>query len=322
MKIILSSVLVDNPDVELEIIKDSGHELVFIPNEDNEAFLEAIKDIDAIVTADKQITPEMIDTMNNCKVIVRQGIGYDSIAIEKAREKGIIVCNVPDYCVQEVSDFTVGLILCCARQIVNYHKHTTSGIWNINSVHEVSKMPPLRRMQDQTIGIVGFGRIGRLIATKLKAFGAKLLVNDPKIKPELAAEYGVIITDLDDLLEKSDFVSLNVPLTDKTYHLINDKALDKMKPTAYLINTGRGPIVDETAIIQALKERRIAGAALDVLENEPPDKDSELLKLDNLILTPHAAFFTQDSFLELRTRAMEEALRVLNGEKAENPVNC
>lgn len=321
MEILLSSVLVTDPDIEKELLKNKEYNLKFIANEDEKSFLQEIKVADAIVTADKQITRQMIETMDKCKVIVRQGIGFDSIDIQAAKEKEICVCNVPDYSVEEVSEFTIALLLTLSRHINTYINHVKEGIWNIQSVHNINNYPPMRRSSTQTLGIIGFGRIARLVAQKAKPFGFKIVSYDPYVDKNTASQLGVELVDLDRLLEVSDFITINAPLTKETYHIINKETLKKVKKTVYIINTARGPHICEEDLYEALKNKNIAGAALDVTETEPLPKDHKLLKLDNLIITPHAAFFTKDSYEELRRRAFSEAIRVLDGENPENQVN-
>ncbi len=321
MKIVLSSVIVPNPDLEEEILRKFDYDFVFVPNEDDNRFLGEIEDADAIVIADKKINKDTIDRMKKCKVIVRQGIGFDSIDINYAKEKGISVCNVPDYSIEEVSEFTVALVLNLARHINSYDSYVRKGVWDIQSVYNLGKFPPMRRSSTQTLGIIGLGRIAKLVAKKAKPFGFKIISYDPFVPENIAKELGVTLVSLDNLLQESDFITINVPLNKDTYHLINSETLNKMKETAYLVNTARGPHVCEDDLYDALKNKRIAGAAIDVTENEPIDVDSKLLKLDNLIVTPHAAFFTKDSFEELRRRALEEAIRVLEGKEPINRVN-
>lgn len=320
-KIVLSSVLVEDPNIETKLAEEIKMNLVFVPNEDNERFIKEIVDADGIVVADKPISKEMIQSMKNCKIIARQGIGYDSIDIEEAKKRGIYVCNVPDYSIEEVSEYTLALILALNRHIIEYNEHTREGIWDIQSVHDVSKYPPMRRSKNLTLGIVGMGRIARLVAKKALPFGFKLISYDPYVQQDKVDDLGVKMVTLDTLLKESDFISLNLPLTDETHHMISDEAFDQMKETAYLVNTGRGPLVDENALIKALKDKKIAGAAIDVTETEPLPKDHPLFQFKNLIVTPHAAFFTKDSFEELRERAFKEAIRVLSGEAPENVVN-
>lgn len=320
-KVVLSSVIVEDPTYEKGFIETAGFDLVFVPNDDQERFLKEIVDADAIITADKKITKEMIDTLENCKVIVRQGIGFDTIDLERSKEKGIAVCNIPDYCVEEVSEFTVALMLNLWRHINTYDKHTREGIWDIQSVHKITGFPAMRRSSTQTLGITGFGRIARLVAKKAKPFGFRIITSDPYIDPKIPEEMGVELVDFDTLVKQSDIISVNTPLTPETKHMFNMDVFKKMKDTAYIVNTGRGPLIKEDDLYEALKNKVIAGAALDVTETEPLEKDNKLFTLDNIIITPHAAFYTEDSYLEMRRRACEEVIRVLSGQEPENRVN-
>lgn len=320
-KIVLSSVIVEDPTYEKGFIEDAGFDLVFVPNDDEETFLKEIVDADAIITADKKITKEMIDSLENCKVIVRQGIGFDTIDIQRASERNIPVCNVPDYCIEEVSEFTVALILNMLRHINTYDKHTREGIWDIQSVHKINGFPPMRRSSMLTLGITGFGRIARLVAKKAKPFGFRIITANPYIDPKVPEEMGVELVDFDTLVKESDIISVNTPLTPETKHMFNMAVFKEMKNTSYIVNTGRGSLIKEDDLYEALKNKIIAGAALDVTETEPLDKDNKLFALDNLIVTPHAAFYSEDSYLELRRRACEEVIRVLSGQEPENRVN-
>ncbi|MDD2493627.1 MAG: C-terminal binding protein [Tissierellia bacterium] len=320
-KVVLSSVLITDPAYEKELIEKAGFELVFVPNDDNETFAKEIVDADAVITADKKISKELVDSMEKCKVIVRQGIGYDTIDLVTTKEKGIAVCNIPDYSIHEVSDYTLALMMTILRHTNTYNEHTRKGIWDIQSVHTVSGFPPMRRFYTQTLGIFGFGRIAKLVAKKAKPFGFRIITTDPYVDPKVAEEMGVEMVDFNTVVRESDVVSINTPLTPETKHSFNLEVFKKMKPTAFVINTGRGPLIKEDDLYEALKNKVIAGAAIDVTETEPLPADNKLFTLENLIVTPHAAFYTQDSFEELRRRACEEAIRVLSGQEPENRVN-
>ncbi len=320
-KIVVSSVLITDPAYEKELIEEAGFQLKFVPNDDNETFLKEVVDADAVITADKKITKDIIDSMNKCKVIVRQGIGYDTIDLATAKKKEIVVCNVPDYSIQEVSDYTLALMMTILRHTNTYNEHTRKGIWDIQSVHTITGFPPMRRFSTQTLGIFGFGRIAKLVAKKAKPFGFRIIATDPYVDSKVAEEMGVELVDFDTVVREADVMSINTPLTPETKHMFNLEVFKKMKPTAFVINTGRGPLIKEKDLYEALKNKVIAGAAIDVTETEPLPVDNELFTLENLIITPHAAFFTRDSFEELRRRACEEAIRVLNGQEPENRVN-
>ena len=322
-KVVLSSVLVSQEESKYErgLIENAGFEFLFVPNENEEQFKKEIVDCDAVITADKKIPAEYIEMMNKCKVIARQGIGYDSIELVRSKEKGIAVCNIPDYSIQEVSDHTMALVLALMRHIKDYDRHTRSGIWDIKSIHTVDGYPAMRRFSTQTLGIFGFGKIAKLVAKKARGFGFRIIATDPYVSQKEADEYGVELVDFDTVLRESDIMTINMPLTAETKHKFNLETFKKMKKTAAVVNTGRGPLIKEDDLYVALKERIISAAAIDVTEEEPLPKDHKLFELNNLIVTPHAAFYTSDSYEEMRRRACEEVIRVLNGEETENRVN-
>ena len=322
-KVVLSSVLVSQEESKYErgLIENAGFEFLFVPNENEEQFKKEIVDCDAVITADKKIPAEYIEMMNKCKVIARQGIGYDSIELVRSKEKGIAVCNIPDYSIQEVSDHTMALVLALMRHIKDYDRHTRSGIWDRKSIHTGAGYPAMRRFSTQTLGIFGFGKIAKLVAKKARGFGFRIIATDPYVSQKEADEYGVELVDFDTVLRESDIMTINMPLTAETKHKFNLETFKKMKKTAAVVNTGRGPLIKEDDLYVALKERIISAAAIDVTEEEPLPKDHKLFELNNLIVTPHAAFYTSDSYEEMRRRACEEVIRVLNGEEPENRVN-
>ncbi len=320
-KVVVHSVLLDSPDIEEEVLSQIDANLVFVPNEDVDLFFKEITDADAIIIADREISSTDVDTLERCKIIARQGIGFNNIDLVNTKGKDIAVTNVPDYCLDEVSDFAMSLMLSMLRHIPTYNSHVREGIWDIKSIITKSGFPTMRRLNTQTLGIVGFGRIARELAKKARPFGFKMLAYDPYISEEVAAEYGAELVDFDTIVKESDVITVHSPLTPETEHMFNIDVFEQMKETAILINTSRGPLVKENDLVKALKNKLIAGAAIDVTEVEPPAIDGELLKLNNLIITPHAAFFTEDSYNELRKRAAEEVVRVLSGKEAENRVN-
>jgi D-3-phosphoglycerate dehydrogenase len=254
----------------------------------------------------------VIESLKRCKVIARYGVGVDNIDVEAATEHKIIVANVPDYCIDEVSTHTMALILACARGITLLDRKRREKRWDFTLAK------PLFRTQGKILGLFGLGKIARAIAQKALGFGFKIIAYDPYV-PKV--DGGIKLVEFSQLLSDSDFVSLHVPLTAETRHSFGENELKKMKKTAYLINTSRGPIVDEKALYQALKNRWIAGAALDVMEKEPPDWNSSLLQLDNLIITPHISFYSEESYVELKTKVAQAVLSVLKGELPRAIVN-
>jgi len=320
-KVVIHSLLVEDPTLEMEILKSVDAEVVFVPNEDEERFFEEIKDADGVIIADRKIKPDNVETLKNCKIIARQGIGFDNIDLVSTKEKGIAVTNVPDYCIDEVSDYAMSLMLSMLRHIPTYDRHVREGVWDINSIMTKSGFPQMRRLNTQTLGILGFGKIAREVARKSRAFGFRMITADPYIDEKVVKEYGAELVDLDTLLREADVITIHSPLTPETRDMFNREAFEKMKDNAIIINTSRGPLVNEKDLYEALKNKVIAGAAVDVTVAEPIEEDNPLLSLENYIVTPHAAFFTQDSYIELRERAAGEVVRVLSGQEPESRVN-
>ncbi len=243
----------------------------------------------------------------SCRGIVRYGIGVDNIDVERATALGIAVANVPDYCIAEVSDHTVALALAASRRLIASHEAARQGRWGTDVMQGTA------RLGTQTMGIVGFGRIGQETARKVRALVARVLVYDPFVPAGRVQQAGAVPADLDTLLAEADIVAVNCPLTAATRHLINATTLASMKPTAWLINTARGEIVNEDDLVAALREGRIGGAALDVLAAEPPPSDAPLLHMANAIVTSHVAWYSQDALRDLQRRAAEQARDLLLG---------
>ena len=257
----------------------------------------------------------LIRSLRRCRIIARYGVGVDTIDLDAASAAGIMVTNVPDYCVQEVSDHALALILTLARGIGRAMLSTRQGAWDLGAVR------PLRRLEGQTLALLGFGRMGRAVAEKARPLGFRIIAYDPYLPADVIRKSGAEPVDLDTALGEADYLSVHVPLSDETRHLIDSAALERMKPTAYLVNTSRGGIVDTEALVEALQAGKLAGAALDVLEQEPPPADLELLQMPNVILTPHTAFYSEESLIELQTKAAEEVVSVISGKAPRNPVN-
>lgn len=305
---------------EKDALESIGAELVVSPGgqESNENELATLAaEVDAIMTNWAKVTRKVIQSSPRCRIIARYGVGVDNIDVAAASEMGIVVTNVPAYCVDEVTDHAMALLLTQARRVVVYDRAIRSGRW------DVKVGDPVRRISGKVLGIIGLGRIGSCLASKAKAFGLKVIAYDPYLSPEKVKERGGVAVDFPRLLKESDFISIHAPLSKEvgTAGMFGDAEFRAMKPTAYLINTARGGIVDDMALCQALKEKVIAGAGLDVLPNEPIAADSPLLGLDNLILTPHAAFWSEESCNDLQVQAAQEVVRVLGGELPLSPIN-
>jgi D-3-phosphoglycerate dehydrogenase / 2-oxoglutarate reductase len=278
--------------------------------------LAVARDADAILVTYAKLPGELLRQLTRCKAIGRFGLGVDNIDLPAAKELGIAVNYVPDYCLREVSDHAMALLLALARKVTFSNKLVQSGRW------EVPPIVPLRRLEGQVLGLVGFGNIPRTLAPKAKAFGLKVLTYDPYVVTEALTATGVESVSFDDLLTRSDFISVHAPLQPATRGLVNAKTFAKMKKGAFLINTARGPLVDEPALIAALDSGHLGGAALDVVMTEPLAKDSALIGRDNVILTPHTAFYSVEALEELQTKCASDVARVLSGEKAIYPISA
>lgn len=302
---------------EAEELAKVGAELVGVDCTTEDEIIEAARDADAIITGAARLTRRVMESLPACQVIVRYGIGYDTVDVDAATDNSILVVNIPDFCIEEVSNHAITLLLSCAKKLVLMDSGTKQGLW----AETKRAQAPMASIYGQTLGLVGCGNIGRMTARKAQCFGLMTLGYDPYVDKSLASEYGITLVSLPDLLKESDFVSVHTPLNKETRHLIGEKEFKQMKPGAYFINTARGSVVDEVALIKALDEKWIAGAGLDVFEQEPVAPDNPLLRMDNVVVTPHSASYSDASFQRLRTCVGQEAARVLSGKWPRNVVN-
>lgn len=303
-------------DVERSVLADVA-EVVdgnALPKEERQPALANARAV-LLGTRDRLDAPT-IAAMKQCRVIVRYGIGVDNVDIAAATRQGIVVSNVRDYAMEEVSDHALALLLAANRHLIPAHTAARARQWG------TAAMGGVRRLRSQTVGVVGFGRIGQALARKVKPLVARVVAYDALVPSAVMGEQGIEAQDFPTLLHLSDYVSLHCPLTPETRHLFNAHSLAQMKPTAWLINTARGEIIDEAALAASLSAGRLGGAALDVLTQEPPPEDHPLLRLDNVILTSHIAFFSKEALLDLQRLAAEEARRILTGEPPRSPVNA
>jgi D-3-phosphoglycerate dehydrogenase / 2-oxoglutarate reductase len=250
-----------------------------------------------------------MSSLKKCKVLGRTGIGTDPIDVPTATKHGMAVVNVPSYCEEEVSDHAMAHLLTLARKTALYDRSVRAGKWDFN----VGR--PVPRLRGMTLGLIGFGKIPRLLVPKAKGFGLNVISADPYVKPEDMAKAGVEYVTLDALLARADFISVHAPLLPATRGMIGAAQFAKMKKTACIINTSRGPVIDEPALIAALQTRQIAGAGLDVLSEEPPPASSPLLKMENVVLTPHAGYYSEDSLVDLHVKIARNVGLVLNGKR-------
>lgn len=293
--------------IEKEIVEGSAGELVYGHAQTEDEVIEIARNADGIINQYASITRKILAALPKCKVVSRYGIGVDTIDAEAATDLGVVVCNVPAYCIHEVSDHALALMLSLSRRIVKANNQIKKGGWDF------SLLTPIFPAQKCTVGIVGLGNIGKCFAQKVKALGYTCIATDPYIDAQIFIELGVKQVSLPELLKSSDVVSLHVPLTEETHHLIGVQELEMMKPTAILINTARGKIVDQEALAHALKSSTIAGAGLDVLEAEPPAPRDPVVGLENAIITPHIAYYSEESIVRLRSITTRSAIAVLQG---------
>jgi D-3-phosphoglycerate dehydrogenase len=313
-KVVLTDYVWDSLAVEKQILGDLA-DLVPMKAKSPDEFLGAAGDCDALLnTYAGPITAEVMAKMPKCKIIARYGIGVDTIDLDAATQAGIIVTNNPSYCIEEVAEHTMALLLAAARKIPFYDRMVRGGRW------EVPPGKPIFRLAGRTLGLVGFGNIARQVAVRATAFGMQILYYDPFVREGQSGVPGRSV-DLDTLLRESDFVSLHPPLTPQTRKMIGDEAFSKMKPAAVLINCARGPVVDTDALVRALDGGKIAGAALDTVDPEPLANPHALRGRENVTITPHTAWYSEQAMAGLQAGAPAEVRRVLSGEWPVNVVN-
>ena len=283
---------------------------------DDESFRTAIRDADALIVLDRKTGPAHMDVMEQCRVILALQIGYNCVDVAAATERGIVVANVPAYCVDEVANHTIMFFFALQKNLRSLILETGNGGWSYKAGE------PAYTLEGRTFGIVGLGRIGRRVAAKMQSLGVNLISYDPYLHDDIFELAGVErCYELDELLSRSDYVSLHVPLNDETFHLIGPEEIEKMKRGAKLINTCRGGVVDTQALVGALDKSLIAGAALDVLEQEPPDADDPVLSHPRITVTPHSAWYSEESMDKVKEQGMDEVVRVLQGKRPWYAVN-
>ena len=303
-------------DREREVLEPHGVELIPSPSGDEETLSRLAKGVDGIMTCFASVTPAVVRASDRLKVVARYGIGVDNIAVDVATSRDVVVTNVPDYCVEEVAEHALALLFACARRLARYDRDVRDKKWN-------SKVGmPLFRIHGKTLGIVGFGQIGKRVASKAQALGLNVLAFSPSLTPSQAHQIGCRAVDLTELLNHSDFVSLHLPLTPETASMFDRERFGEMKQGAIFINTSRGGLVDSDALAAALTSGHLAAAGIDVLPQEPPDWDEPLLNQENLITTPHVAFYSEESLAELQTRTAQAVACVLQSAMPESVVNA
>lgn len=313
-KVVITDHEYEDVENEKKALSELDVELVDLQCRDRESILKAAKDADALIIQYAKMPGELVEQLDKCKVIARYATGFDGIDLEVCTEKGIYVCNVSDYCREEVSTYALSLLLEMATRVGKHNEWTHSGNWY--------GMPGKQHsLKNQVIGVVSFGRIARSYIDKIKPLCDNIWVYDAYVADDAILQYGAVPKTLEEIYAGADYISLHCPLTAETHHLIDRKALTAMKKSAVLINVARGAVVSEKDLVWALENGEIAGAALDVLEQEPPEKDNPLFKFDNVIISPHSAWYSEESQAVLQRTPAEDVARVLKGEMPLNLVN-
>ncbi len=307
LKVVLTDYEYKSLATEKEVLRRVGIELTTAQCKTEEEVINACFDADGIINQYAPITRKVIDNLNKCKVIARYGVGVDTIDVEAATEKGIIVSNVTDYCIDEVSDHAFALLMSAARKVVALNDAVKNGTWDFNVG------VPIFRLRGRVLGLVGFGQIPQALAKKAQSFGIEVVAFDPFVSREVAEQLAVQLVTLEELCSTSDFISVHAPLNEHTKGILSDEQFALMKKETFVINTARGPVIDEKALIRALQNGTIAGAALDVVEEEPISSDNPLLNMDHVILNPHVAWYSEESQEELKRKTAQNVADVLSG---------
>ena len=289
-----------------------GAELILAQVQEEKDLIRACREADGLINQYALLPRRVLENLPKCKVVSRYGVGVDSVDLRAATDLGIIVANVPDYCIDEVANQTLSMILGLIRKTAFFDKKVKSGQWDFRLGI------PIYRTQGKTLGLIGCGKIGLEVAKRISAFGVRVIAFDPYLEK---APQGIELKDFDTVLKESDFISIHCPLNDSTRHLIGERAFGKMEKKPIVVNTSRGPIIDERALIHALNKGMISGAGLDVLEKEPPDPQNPLLRMDNVVLSPHVGFYSEDSISELKRRTAKNVSDVLMGRWPRSVVN-
>ena len=310
--------IVSNPFIphDAQDYRKLGAEFLTRPCQTEDEIVAATGDADFVITFRRPLTRRVVGHLKQCKMIYNDGTGFESIDIGAATEYGICVSYPAGYCTEEVAEHTMALILACARKIVRLDRAVRAGKWSSYEKREIrfQILPPMFSLRGQTLGLVGFGRIARSLVPRGKGFELRVIAFDPNVPSHVCEELGVEPVSFEYLLTNSDFVSVHAAFTPSARHMLGIEQFKKMKPTAYLINCARGDFIDEAALVTALAQGYIAGAALDVLQGESMGVDHPLLKFENVIITPHVAYYSEESKLKLARRPYEEIVQLVNGQ--------
>ena len=302
-------------EIEHRVLADADAEVAVLEGPGREELKKGVARAHALLVRQSVIDAEVLDCCPECKAVARYGVGVDNVDLKEATSRGVVVANTPGFCDVDVATHAAALLLSLARRVVSHDRRVRAGEWDIGSSE------PIHRLQGRTVGLLGLGAIGRRLAGMLRGFEVKLVAHDPYVDEVAARELGAELVELDELFGRSDFVSLHAPFTKETRHVVCERTLALMKEGAFLVNTSRGGLVDEEALLGALKSGKLAGAALDVFEKEPLPEESPLRSLPDVILTDHASWYSEESLAELQRRTAEAARDVLLGKKPESVVN-
>lgn len=321
-KVVITDYDFGDVEVEREILEAVGAEVIALQSKNEDDLLHAAADCAAMINQYARVGSKTIAQMGQCEVIARYGVGVDIVDVDSATAKGILVTNVLDYCTEEVADHAVAMWLTLARKLPDYDRATHKGIWKWQSGQ------PVNRLRGRTMGVVSYGKIGQAIGTRAKSFGVNIIAFDPFLPQDVAAAHGVELVSKADLLARSDYILMQAPMTPETRHFLSDAEFAAMKPGAILVNTGRGPTVDNKALYRALTDGHLASAGLDDPEEEPakranwsPD-DNPIFTLPNVLVTPHAAYYSEESIMAARVTAATQVALVLTGQAPDYPVNA
>tara|TARA_Y100001936_G_scaffold24765_1_gene22708 strand:- start:224 stop:1210 length:987 start_codon:yes stop_codon:yes gene_type:complete len=314
-KILITDYVWPSIEPEKKILEDAGYEVVVPPDDSESTLIRYVGDVHGIIFCFGKVTSKVLENAKNCMVVSRYGIGVDNIDLVKATELGLVVTNVPDYCTDEVADHALGMLLSLNKNMITHTRQVVAGNWN-----KITLDFPGHRLSDSILGIVGYGRIGKALEKKAHDLGMKVLVNSRSLPENSQTKFGKSVS-MDTLLSTSNFISLNLPLNKDTKNIIGKNEIQKMKKNSILINCSRGGLVDENAVAEALSTGHLFGAGFDVLENVSSTMNSFLFKQENVIITPHSAFYSEESTLDLEIKTANEVVRVLSGKMPKNLVN-
>jgi D-3-phosphoglycerate dehydrogenase len=320
-KVVISDFDFGDIEVERSILEPAGIRVIGLQAKSEEDLIPEARGCDAVINQYARVGANTIAAMERCKVIARYGVGVDIVDVEAATARNILVTNVRDYCTEEVADHAMALLLALARKLPQYNSASRAGTWHWKSGR------PIHRMRDRVMGVVSFGKIGQAIAARGKAFGLRIMAYDPYIDDAVLAAHGVERADRDSVIAQSDYLMMQVPMTPETRHFLGEPELNRMKRGAVIINTGRGPTIDNAALARALESGHLAAAGLDDLEEEPAKRrawdptSNPLMALENVFVTPHSAYYSEESIRMAREVAAQEVLRILTGKPPHNPVN-